>query len=71
MSGEPFTFGIPLIARAAAQDWPLVQALLGLTLRSLAGQGDRDFRVIVAGHERPTIDAAGGAKRAAPDPPRR
>ena len=58
MSGEPFTFGIPLIARAAAQDWPLVQALLGLSLRSLAGQGDRDFRVIVAGHDRPAIDTA-------------
>lgn len=58
MSVEAFTFGIPLIARAAARDWPLVQSLLKLTLRSLAGQSDRDFRVIVAGHDRPAIDAA-------------
>lgn len=58
MSGEAFTFGIPLIARAAARDWPLVEALLGLTLTSLAGQRDGGFRVIVAGHDRPAIDAA-------------
>lgn len=58
MSSEPFTFGIPLIAREAAADWPLVERLLVLTLTSLAGQGDRDFRVIVAGHDRPDIDVA-------------
>ncbi len=57
MTTEPFTFGIPLIARAAAADWPLVEALLALTLRSLAGQGDRNVRVIVAGHDRPEIDS--------------
>ena len=45
MITEPFTFGIPLIARAAAADWPLVEALLALTLRSLAGQDDRNVRV--------------------------
>ena len=58
MSAEPFTFGIPLIPRGAAADWRRVEALLGLTLRSLAGQGDRGFRVIVAGHDRPEIVAA-------------
>ncbi len=56
MTVEPFTFGIPLIARRAAADWRLVQALLALTLRSLAGQHDRNFRVIVAGHDRPTVE---------------
>ena len=34
---EPFTFGIPLIARAATRDWPLVEALLDLTLTSVRG----------------------------------
>ena len=58
MSSEPFTFGIPLIARAAAADWPLVERLLALTLTSLAGQGDHDFRTIVAGHDRPNLDVA-------------
>ena len=58
MSAEPFTFGIPLIARAVASDWRLVEALLALTLRSLAGQSDRDFRVVVAGHDKPGLDDA-------------
>ncbi len=58
MSAEPFTFGIPLIARTAASDWRRVEALLAQTLRSISGQGDRDFRVMVAGHDRPDIDAA-------------
>ena len=58
MSVEPFTFGIPLVARSVAADWQLVESLLTLTLGSLAGQGDHDFRVIVAGHDRPAIEAA-------------
>ncbi|CAO4164782.1 hypothetical protein [Methylorubrum extorquens] len=52
---EPFTFGIPLIARDAASNWPLVEALLGLTLRSVAAQTDPSFRVVIAGHDRPAI----------------
>ncbi len=55
--GEPFTFGIPLIARNAAVNWPLVETLLGLTLRSLAAQTDPLFRVVLAGHDRPAITA--------------
>ena len=58
MSAEPFTFGIPVIARAAAADWRRVEALLALTLRSIGGQGDQAFRVIVAGHDRPDVEAA-------------
>ena len=58
MSAAPLTFGIPLMARAAAADWRRIEALLALTLTSLAGQGDRGFRVIVAGHDRPDIDVA-------------
>jgi len=52
---EPFTFGIPLIARDAATDWPLVEALLGLTLKSVAAQTDLAFRVVIAGHDRPAV----------------
>lgn len=51
--GEPFHFGIPLIARDAAADWALVDRLLGLTLRSVLAQADADFRVVLAGHDRP------------------
>jgi hypothetical protein len=58
---EPFTFGIALIARACARSWPLIEALLDLTLTSVRAQTDPDFRVVVAGHERP---------RGIPDDPR-
>jgi len=50
---EPFIFGIPLIARAAARDWERVTALLDLTLRSVAAQTDGDFRLLLAAHDRP------------------
>ena len=50
---ERFTFGIPLIARTAANHWQIVEALLELTLLSVRAQTDQDFRVIIAGHDRP------------------
>ena len=50
---EPFFFGIPLIARAVAGDWALVEHLFGLTLRSILAQDDVDFRVLLAAHDVP------------------
>jgi hypothetical protein len=50
---ESFVFGIPLIAQAAAHDWERVGTLLELTLRSVLGQRDSRFEVILAGHDRP------------------
>jgi hypothetical protein len=50
---EPFFFGIPLIARAAAADWRIVEHLLGLTLRSILAQDDADVRVLLAAHDVP------------------
>jgi hypothetical protein len=50
---EPFVFGIPLIGRAAASDWALVDRLLQLTLHSVLAQTDQDFMVVLAGHDRP------------------
>ena len=61
---EPFVFGIPLIARAVAGDWPTVEHLLGLTLRSVLAQDDADFRVLLAAHDVPE------AWRAVRDDPR-
>jgi hypothetical protein len=52
---EPFTFGIALIPRAAAHNWPLIETLLDLTLTSVCAQTDPDFRVVIAGHDRPRI----------------
>ncbi len=54
----PFTFGIPLIARTATTDWGLVQDLLALTLCSIGAQTQRDFRIVVAGHDRPETTVA-------------
>ena len=55
---EPFTFGIPLIARASAPDWALVEGLLGLTLASVRAQTEGGAAVVIAGHDRPTIDGS-------------
>lgn len=50
---EPFIFGIPLIARDAAQDWELVERLFALTLRSVLAQTDPNFQVVLAAHDVP------------------
>lgn len=50
---EPFFFGVPLIARAQAPDWGRVDDLLELTLRSVLAQTDRDFSLVLCGHDRP------------------
>ena len=55
---ERFTFGIPLIAKASAGDWPLVERLLALTLASVRAQTDQEFRILVVGHDRPGISPA-------------
>lgn len=52
-----FTFAIALTPRANATDWELTQDLLALTLASLAAQTAPDFRVLIAGHERPRLPA--------------
>jgi hypothetical protein len=51
---ERFIFGVPLIARAVARDWALVDRLLTLTLRSVLAQEDGDFHLVMAAHDRPT-----------------
>lgn len=58
LSTLPFTFGIPLIGRAAAANWPLVEALLDLTLASVRAQTDQQFAIVIAGHDRPRADWA-------------
>ena len=50
-----FTFAIALTPAATAGSWPLAQALLGLTLASLAAQTQADFSVLIAGHDRPVL----------------
>lgn len=55
---ERFIFGVPLIARAAAADWALVDAMLSLTLASVRAQSDAVFEVLLAAHEPPPAWAA-------------
>lgn len=50
------TFGIPLLSRRVARDWPAAQRLLANTLRSVFNQSAPDIKVIVACHEPPEID---------------
>ncbi len=49
----PFTFGVPLLPRASAGNWELIECLFRMTLDSILAQSDQYFRVIVAGHDRP------------------
>lgn len=49
------TFGIPLISRAAARDWPLIETLFNATLASIYNQTDQNFRIIVASNGRPAL----------------
>ena len=50
---EPFYFGIPLIARAAARDWGAVESLFATTLQSVLSQTDGHFHVVLAAHDLP------------------
>ena len=50
------TFGIPLLSRRVARDWPAAQRLLANTLRSVFNQSVQDVKVIIACHEPPEID---------------
>jgi hypothetical protein len=52
------TFGIPLISRRAARDWPMIERLFNATLASLYNQTDPNFRVIVASDGRPALTVA-------------
>lgn len=54
---EPFTFAVALTPRMNAGNWALIEALLGLTLASALAQTDPEFRVLIAGHERPRLPA--------------
>ncbi|GGK21703.1 glycosyltransferase family A protein [Salinarimonas ramus] len=49
----PFTFGIPLVGRAGTDDVARIEALLGLTLRSILAQTDPSLRVLVMSQDRP------------------
>ncbi|MBS4176692.1 alginate lyase family protein [Lederbergia citrea] len=49
-------FAISLKSKTVSHDWEKVQKNLALTLRSLFSNTDQNFRVIIAGHEKPNIE---------------
>ncbi|MBU8879962.1 hypothetical protein BGM26_13335 [Bacillus sp. FJAT-29790] len=49
-------FAISLKSKEVSSDWKKVQNNLALTLRSLLKNTDRNFRIIIAGHEKPNIE---------------
>lgn len=56
LNGDPaFFFTVPLRPRADEARWPAIVALLGATLRSILGQDDPRFEVIIVGHDRPDL----------------
>ncbi|MBB5281863.1 hypothetical protein [Pacificimonas flava] len=52
-TGEPFYFGISLIARDAARSWDQVSTLFAATLRSALSQTDSNVKVVLAAHDTP------------------
>jgi hypothetical protein len=51
------TFGIPLISRKTARDWPSVERLLSNTVTSVLKNGGHGIRVIICCHDVPEIPA--------------
>ncbi|MBS4194927.1 hypothetical protein [Lederbergia citri] len=49
-------FAISFKSKKVSHDWQKVQDNLGLTLRSLLNNTDQNFRIIIAGHEKPNIE---------------
>lgn len=55
MDRVPFTFAVALAPRSAVRSWARVEALLGLTLKAAAAQTDPHWRVLLLGHDRPSV----------------
>ena len=51
-----FIFIIPLVAKSRSKDWKHVNYLLGLTVRSIYGQTNQNFRIIVSCHDEPDLE---------------
>lgn len=49
-------FGISLKSKKVARNWNRVQDNLSSTLRSILNNTDQNFRIIIAGHDKPNIE---------------
>ncbi|MGQ4664776.1 glycosyltransferase family A protein [Metabacillus halosaccharovorans] len=52
---KEIAFAISLKSKTASRDWKVVQNNLSKTLKSILRNTDQHFRIIVAGHKKPTI----------------
>ena len=52
---KEIAFAISLKSRIVSRNWDQVQANLSMTLRSILRNTDQNFRIIIAGHEKPDI----------------
>ena len=52
---KEIVFAISLKSRIVSRNWDHVQASLSKTLRSILRNTDQNFRIIIAGHEKPDI----------------
>ena len=48
-------FAIPLKGKAASEDWQQVVQNLNNTLRSIQANSNKDFSIVIAGHDKPEI----------------
>ncbi|WHY78269.1 hypothetical protein QNH20_03635 [Neobacillus sp. WH10] len=49
-------FGISLKSKKVSRNWTTVQNNLSRTLRTILNNTDQNFRIIIAGHEKPNIE---------------
>ncbi|WP_286230710.1 hypothetical protein [Neobacillus mesonae] len=55
-NGVEVAFGISLKSKKVSRNWIKVQNNLSKTLRSILNNTDQNFRIIIAGHEKPNIE---------------
>ena len=60
IEGPVIVFGLPLKANTGRAKWDIVQRNLRATLGNLRRQSDKNFVVIVAGHDKPDMGAHDG-----------
>ena len=54
-TGYPICFAISLKSKQASQSWEKVQNCLSNTIKTILNNTDKNFIIIVAGHEKPNI----------------
>ncbi|WP_078381383.1 glycosyltransferase family A protein [Sutcliffiella halmapala] len=56
MKKEEIIFAISLKSKKVSNNWSIIEENLGRTLRSILNNTQKNFRIIIAGHEKPSIN---------------